>query len=782
MAAATERFPFVLVRRAGLPFTAFATFGADWKAAEEALAEAHTAVVEATSSLQSAFDSVLSLLPSSPWRTAVYNACKAFHQRRRLPPPAWREEWRSYPALAPLLAAVEAFEAAQRQMQSAEAAFTAHYERSVLEGFQRTQALAAMPLFQRAMLFCSHALLEQLPRWLSKDPAAFAKKDRHVALSVLHYLSRMATRTTPLGHLATVAQGTQEETPFLMEKVATTPSSALLPLFYEVLLQEPAFYRAQQVQLNPCITHPEAETYTWLFSRSLEERIQRTQADGTLKYLAQLLRSEGGACRFEHLSAQLAEATETAAEEAERYLLSLADAGFVEWVLPVSGLSPGWCDELYRYLAFLPATPRIIATAALLQWLRTAARTLPHQPLAKAVEMQRQAAAQVRQYLEDSGMPSMAPPPERVFYEDIASGYVQVPTDIDMLIEELRTLWHSRPQTTLPAERSAFLAFAYARWREGHSGHFLSLAEAFLREQQAPGDAVAVPYPPRPTRIGALFRVFEAQGERFAALEALYPGGGKLFARWLHLFPIHVAETLQRWLTADEGEPVLVAFPWQGFSNANLQPTLLACALAVPGGRLRPLPSGRVFRLGDLALGFEGEETFLYDMVQGQRLLLTDLGLEAPVLRPPVMRLLWQAGTPYVSRRALLPPQHQPEMWAEGVQHWPRYQQGRWVLARASWRIEPAHWQGWLPKPRGAAAEASALWQLRRALRQLQVPRFFGVVWAAHEEPVVFDADSPLSMRLFLRHLRQHQGPLLLSEYWPLPQEHAQEWVVEFKV
>ncbi len=780
--AAVERFPFVLVRQAGLPFAAFADFGADWAAIEEALARAHAAVVSTTSALQRAFDGALSNLPASAQRTAVYNARKAFHQRRRLPPPAWREEWRSNPALAPLLAAVEVFEAAQCQMQSAEAAFAAHYERSMLEGFQRTQALAAMPLFQRAMLFCSHALLEQLPRWLSKAPAAFAKKDCHMALSVSHYLSRMATRTTPLSHLATVAQGTREETPFLVEKIATTPDSALLPLLYEVLLREPAFYQAQRVRLNPCITQPEAAAYTWLSSLGTEERIQRTSADEALQYLAQLLRSEGGTCRFEHLCNQLVEATGTAAPEAERYLLSLADAGFVEWALPVSGLSPGWCDELYRHLAFLPATPRIIATAALLQWLRAAARTLPYQPLAEAAAVQRQTAARVRQYLEDYQVHSPTPPPERFFYEDVASGAVQMPADIEALVEQLHALWHCRPQTELPPERGAFLSFAHDRLREGHSGHFLSLAEAFLREQHLPRASAASVYPPRATRVGALFRMFEVQGERCAVLEALYPGGGKLFARWLHLFPSNIAEAWQQWLATEAGEPIMLAFPWQGFSNANLQPVLLPCALAVPGGRVHPLPSEPMFQLGDLALGFEGEEAFLYDMVHRQRLVLTDLGLEAPALRPPVMRLLWQVGTPYVSRRALLPTQRQSQIWAEGVQHWPRYQQGRWVLARASWRIEQAHWQGWLPKDRPSAAEATAFWQLRRALQELEMPRFFETVWVAYKGPVVFDTDSPLSMRLFLRHLRQHKGPLLLSEYWPLPQEHAQEWVVEFKV
>lgn len=770
----------MLARRAGLPFPTLAPLSHDWSTTEQAIEAAEEAIETQRQALQNAFDAALMALPQSPLRTAVYNARKAFHQRQRPPGEATLPTWRSHPETASIATATEAFRRAQNARKEAQAASAAEYDQIVQISHAHLQALVQKPDFQRALLFCSHDLLACLPEWTARATSDFSKKDRQTTFSVLQYLTRMATRTTPLSRLATVAlPGAPEDPPLFIEKTAVTPDSALLPLLYNALLQEPAFYRSLAVRLNPCIGDAAAEAYTWLLFDGEQERLQQAVPDETLRYVAQVLVESGRSCPFEALCKQLSEVSEQPPKHAEQYVLHLLSTGFLEWVLPVSGLLPNWCDGLYRYLAFLPSTPCLMDTVELLQWLRTAARTLPYQPLAEAVQTQRQTVAHICDYCYRRGATPPTLPAERIFYEDVTGPSVK-PPEIEDLLVELAQIWQHRPSPEAPPERRAFLAFARARLNEGHSEYFLALAEAFLRSAaKSPPESILEAHPPKPQRIGALFQMFEEDGQQYAVLNALYPGGGKLFARWLHLFPPALTEALQTWLNTSANRAAVAAFPWQGYSNANLQPLLTRHALAVPGGRTQPLPGGQTFWLGYLAIGFESSEIYLHDAPSGQRISLTDIGLEAPELRPPVLRLLWQVGVPYVSRHALLPHERSTQILETGVQYWPRYRQGRWMLDRARWRIEPNCWKTWTP---AKASKSSEFRHLRACLRHLAIPRYFTIAWERNEEPMFFDTDSPLSLQLLARKLRQHTGPLFVREYWPIPEQHAQEWAIEFSV
>ncbi len=770
------------MRQPGLPLAALTSLGHDWSAREGAWRATEAQWRESAAALQRAFDEALSQLSEMPLRTAVYNARKDFYRRQRLPAEAVCSAWKNHPITATLAVAVTAARQAKSQKEVAEKAFLDEYRVVLLRNYQHVQQLATTADFQRALLFCSHELLARLPLWVTKEAAHFSKKDRQTTFSVLKYLTRMATRPIPLSRLATVALGNPAEEVFPLEKAVVTPDSALLPLLYEVLLQESAFYHTLSVRLNPCITASASEQYTWLFFDGTDERIQQTSITDSLQYVvSQLLARPDNAKAFRTLCQQIAEESEQTLEIAERYLRHLIEQGFLEWILPVSGLSSRWCDELYRYLAFLPAVPRITEALEVLNWLRHVARNLPYLSLSEAAENQRRSAEYLRQYAERWGVSCPELQPERIFYEDVASPSAPPPL-VEDLLEELAEVYGQCQPSSLPAERHTFLAFAQTQLSRGRPKSFLSLASAFLQQKAAVNESAAIGLSlPKALRIGVLFQLSEENGQPCAVLNALYPGGGKLFARWLHLFPAVVTEALQAWLQPAPNEPALAAFPWQGFSNANLQPSLTHFGVEVPGGRVTPKAGCPVFKLGQLAVE-AGEDGVLrlFDNATGRHLVLTDLGLEAIESRPPVMRLLWQIGVPYVSRQALLPRNYQPILLKEGVRYRPRYQRGRWVLARASWLIEQAYWVRWV-SPSRDKNDAQLFWLLRTDLHCLGVPRYFNAHWGHLEEPTFFDADSPLFLALFLRQLRQHSGSLHLSEYWPLPNERVQEWVMEFR-
>ncbi len=282
-------------------------------------------------------------------------------------------------------------------------------------------------------------------------------------------------------------------------------------------------------------------------------------------------------------------------------------------------------------------------------------------------------------------------------------------------------------------------------------------------------------------KVGALLQIFQENGQYKAVVNAMYPGGGKLFARWLPLFPAEVSEQLKNWsVSAPLAE---VSFPWQGWSNANFQPPISDVSLAVPDGRVGHLPGGRAILLGDLAVRKNDQGLpQLIDKQSKRPIEFNDLGLESPETRPPVMQVLWHLGVPYISSESLLPEGYSSVLIGNVRQR--RRQEFRsLVLTLAAWELPQEVW-GKLFSNGESQAERVGL--AIAALKALGIPqRFFGQFTGRREKPQFFDMQSPISMLLLEKNLRGGSGNLLLTEMLPMPEqwlgERAAEFVIEFE-
>ncbi len=786
----------MLIRSTGLPFDSLAALAIDWKTAEQALEVGRTKRSEAAPALQAAFDSALQALDDSPQRTQVYNCRKAFFQKAKLPDDQILEHWAAaeQPALKQLCAAVANFRQAEKTEIEAENAFAAEYEKTVLRGFAELQKMAQLELFQRALLFASHSLLGQLPRFTGQPAAHFGKKERRAAFSILQYVARMATKTTPLGYFNTVSVQALAKDPDTLPfgKTLVVPNVALLEAFYAVLLQAPEFYRALPVRLNPCIAASGAGRYTWLYFDGETESFQEAEATGLLHLIVEIFLENAREHPFERFLDQLGTAVEAERSDLETYVLNLTEIGFLEWVLPESGLSANWCGALYQFLGFLAPTPLIAETAALLQWLRNTARTLPYQPVEVAMEALEITREELRAYFDRYSLALPPIPAEQLFYVDVEQPMpAGIPeTTVQQLVADLADCWAKRPAATYPETRAAWLEFVRENTVGGKPVRFLELCRAYLKNTHSTASTRPTTSSRRTSarprqKTGALIQPFQENGRWYAVVNSLYPGGGKLFARWLPLFSSEVTDAVQDWFQRGPQTTAVVQFPWQGFFNANNQPQLAADELLVPGGRTtRPTTSsrrtnrpGETCLLGNLEVQWENDAPVLRDGATGRPVELVDLGLEAPETRPPVMQLLWQLGVPYVSSAQLLPDNPWHALENHKVLHRGRLIYRELVLARAAWLVEAAVWKLWLES---ANSEFDFFKKIREILARLSVPRhFFAQLGAA--TPQYFDGDSPLFMQLFRKNLEQGGvGALLLTEMLPVPEGKAREIAVEF--
>lgn len=774
----------MLLRAAGLPFDRLSSLSADWKTADTAVAVGETRMSDLAVKLQMAFDQALNALDGLPVRTVVYNARRAFFTRRKLPAGATLEALQAsagLPGMDALLECLQNYTRAQSHLQEARNQYAAQYQEVLEAGFRHLQLLVAEPDLQRALLFTSHSLLRQLPGFVNKPPEKWDKKDRQTALSLLQYTCRMVAKTSPMSYWTTVSiqeisgDTSTEQTP----AISVAPNVALLEFMYSFLLQDPVFFRSLDIVLNPCIIDVPENNLQWLVSREGSERFQEAAAEPVLQLITDLMLRHGRCIPFQSLVQQLAGQVDATIPDLEAHILQLVEVGLLEWELPVPGFSPDWCVALHSYLSTLSDSITIQATQRLLQVMVRTANRLHTVSVQEAIMLQNDVLQQVQAYFSVSQATAPPIPVEQVFYTDVSRPVaLDIPQKITArLAGQLRECWQECTEVSLPAERAAVYSFAQGAIKPGETIGFQEFARAYLAAEH-PQPASFKLKAVSGGRVGALLQVFRQEDRWQAVVNGLFPGGGKMFARWLPLFSPAVSDALKEWQMR---QPGLSPFPWQGYFNANFQPCPAEQTGRVPGGRLRAKDSDRELVLGNIDVTLLDGLPVLVDRSSGRQVIWTDLGLEAPEARPPAMRLLWYLGLPYVSRQALVP----DDRWKEVVPGVFMGERVTWqdlVLDRAVWRLMPDVWTSWLERGR---AHPDFFRLVRAELAGLSVPRRFFARFAG-VRPQYFDQDSPVSQLLFQKMLRTGAGELYLTEMLPLPEEAvlgmATELVLEMEV
>lgn len=728
--------------------------------------------------IQDLFDQVLNTLPEGELRTKWYNARKAFYQKQRLPqleliqtlPPALYRHF---------LEALYDYEQTLSWRERLEDLYTA----ALANEIRQIKSAAASDTFQRGLLFSSHDLLQQLPGFIQLDANTLNKKHRQTLLAVYQYLTRAVFKTSPFSRFTTVTllRSDREDLEFEFNtaKVSVTPNVAVLPGIYEMLLREPHFYQTLALRLNPAFKKADEQHYTWLYFDGEQEAFQTAPISPLLTCVMRQLDDAGGVVPFSALLESLSAEINATTGQLEDFLRELTDVGMLEWVLPESGLSPSWTSSLATYLAHLPSSNLFTETAFLLQHLRVTARAIPFQTIEAAIATQRSAKNLLTDHFEKYTGKLLPIAPEQLFYEDIES---PATTEVDRatiqtLTQTLASCWHEKKWHGLPDFKSRLTVYAQKHMTLEQVLDFQLFCADFLKFPESETTASA---PAWKGKAGALLQVFNEGEQTRAVVNAMYPGGGKMFARWLHLFPAALKEQMEDWI-----DPQVVQFPWQGWSNANFQPQFGKTGLLTPDGRI--LQQGKkLLPLAELGVKLTAAGPVLWDRKSNTQLILNDLGLESPDTKPPVIRILYHLGVPYVSVSALVATDR-PGKPVEGGQYWARLEYDSLVLARAKWVIDgrELRQQGGSPALQLAAR--------KQQLKALGIPRFFFVQNAAERsKPQFVDMESPVSMLLFDRILRQKgDSPLLITEMLPtpdqwvtgaFPERHAAEFVVEFAV
>lgn len=770
--------PMTLIRSGGLPLSAWNAFSTgmpDWVAF-------HELQVRKRANLYELLDNLLQSLPEGDLRTKVYNARKAIFKGKNISPAIRKQFPEVGDGWTELSQGLKEWDALLQFRNTCEKDF----DTAMMAGFRELRQTAKDSIIIMGLLYASHDLRERLDELSGKEPTEWDKRDEKVAMALFQYFTRTVFKTSPLSVFTTLAvqsfagEDRERVGDWFDSRSVVTPNVAILPFVYDVLLDDSGFRNSLTVRINPSARYFSTGVYEWLYYDGTTEAIQQLSQQPLVDYLWGLLSGLEKAPSFAQLSNLLESESEESGEAVRDWLLRLVDIGFLEWIWPEKGLGPGWCGSLYQYLGYLPSSDTVTATAYLLQWLRTTARTLPFQAPEIVCEVQQEALVQLRSYFAPFGVEMPAIPVEQIFYEDVFREVRRaVPGDVlEQMITDLNNCWQASSSHLLPDFRADLVHFARKELGVNDRISFLDFCRRFMNSN-AGGRIGPVYAPGYHGKMGAVIQPYFEDGQYKAVVNGLYAGCGKMYARWWYQIAPQEAEHLKQWM--QDSDATVAPFPFPGWSNVHFQPSMFSGRLEVPDGRLSP-NSDWSLPIRELQVRLnEGGMPELWNPSTASPVVLYDLGLESPELLPPVRRILWYLGVPYVSVDALLPGDFGWEDW-QGIRRRRRTISGALVLAREAWLIPGGQLAEIAAGDKTLAARISE-WTL--ALHQWEVPRyFFGKFVDNHEKPQFYDLKSPISMVLFLRNIRLGQGDYLLTEMLPLPEQcladRVQEYVLEW--
>lgn len=152
--------------------------------------------------------------------------------------------------------------------------------------------------------------------------------------------------------------------------------------------------------------------------------------------------------------------------------------------------------------------------------------------------------------------------------------------------------------------------------------------------------AKILPTKPLEGSFGAFVQPFYENGELKLVANSYFPGFGKMYSRFLHIFPDQLTEDLRK-SNAPDNEMIYIENVDASFFNANLHPPLMPFEIWMPGGQ-NTLPAEKQIPVTDLEVLYNADtaELELRHQPSGKRCYVFDLGFQGMRGRSQLFQLL----------------------------------------------------------------------------------------------------------------------------------------------
>ncbi|MCH8957633.1 lantibiotic dehydratase, partial [candidate division KSB1 bacterium] len=240
------------------------------------------------------------------------------------------------------------------------------YEREVQRCRKNFRDLVQEENFQKGLLLSSQSLLQRTQKYLEKDMCSLKKGDFKTEQSLIKYLSRMYTKTSPFSTFTNLAMGkitpgkankitnglldlNRTEEPKILSHIRL--NNYLYQYLKGLLTKIPEVYRYFLLRPNPTLRQEDGH-YVFLTNSNNIESFQRLPANPALEPFRILTTEKKVGLVYQKLVQTIInnEYIDAPAADIEAYLNQLIEYGFLEFNIGVSGIDPDWDVKLRNQL------------------------------------------------------------------------------------------------------------------------------------------------------------------------------------------------------------------------------------------------------------------------------------------------------------------------------------------------------------------------------------------------------------------------------------------------
>ncbi len=706
------------------------------------------------------------------------------------------------------------------------------YNQNLNQSYSKLQELSEDQNFQKGILQSSQSIYHRILSFQKKTVEDFRKKERQTARSLAQYIYRTTTKTSPFSHFTTLDLMSLKDGVFQGEKKNENISHIQLNNFLllelkEMLLKNKSFCEIMILQLNPSIIQNESEFCFIKNDRNIEA-FQKLEKSDFLELIYNKINTEGKVFNF--LIDEIQKDVDAEEEELGAYLLNLVDTGFLEFEWDFNGGEKDWETKFQNWLFYIKKFEEKNPWEPLFQMLSSKKKDYKSVDSSNRLDLQNS----IKYDIEFYGFSETKP--EIILFEDVWTprGFSLNDEEIKPIVSTLDSLlffveplmeddmklkiqylhekyYKDKPEVSLVEFYEIFFQedfekvnlqndynkYLKERWNEVITQTGKMSSEGVLHFSL---DEIRKKIPPRkiPTyKYSGLFQFYKKDGKTKAVINGLSPGYGKLFGRFLHMFPDDVTKDLQEWNKPVNEGYIIAENKDASYYNVNLHPPLVEYEIKMNNSQ-NQLSSEYQIPVSELVVRRidGGRDYYLYSSKTQKHIDITDLGFENPKARSPMFQLINGFRVTHGTYRIFLKMVNEIYVQEneEGIRFFPRVViENHLILQRSAQVMDVS----FFPKINKNDHAADFFYQIQKFKQLHNLPQYVflqpirdfsnpeNILKQDFYKPQFIDFHAPISIEILKSILQKHQGKIKIEEMLPMPNQvdsdYVREDVIEWK-
>ncbi|HHH50008.1 MAG TPA: hypothetical protein ENK52_03410 [Saprospiraceae bacterium] len=702
------------------------------------------------------------------------------------------------------------------QIENSEDAFNSFFlaTRKLLQSYFEETDL------KNSLALSSHSFVERLLSYHQKPINTFRKKERQTEIKFLQYLARSCAKTSPFSSLTKLAAWNIEksESPFPIYNNRITINRQIFFLLKSYLKNDSDYYANLNIRLNTTIWKKENQYLFLLNINNLESIIELERADILDFIIARLPSSKNYALLIEELKSEL----DFDESSLDHYLQSLIAQGFLEWEWPVNPDARDWvnvmllhfqnCSDFYVKEQFIDFCKR----------LQTTTNDFANSDLLKRIALQKQSLADwnlLKEYLDNKQLKDQFDfsnqiklSPEKIFYEDCTATLEKHPSKAFLserlsllkkclrisasFIEkqkqkELLNCFLNKNENKEPIPFLQFYQHYYQSKKQaksvnqktsiGNSKQEVAVLQAFsfqngilsITKEQLLNLSKAISTRKEPIPFSSLIQIAGNQ----LVVNAVAPGYGKLYTRFLPLFPKEMENELKNYNKLLTQKEIFVENKDASHFNTNIESDILDVEIAHT--QSADIQQQKHVGLKDIVVARSStkDKLKLFHRLSQKEIKIIDLSIESLETRSPSFQLLQKFSNESPSIKTLLILLNQEYKIQYGnILFYPRIEIAKkLILQRKKWIIPKDE----IPNRKKYNSFYDYFKAINNWRKSIDLPQYVFVKLSLKQnlnsrtqhKPQLIDFQSPLFMQLFQKISNKEITNLQIEEMLPKPDQ-----------